>query len=64
MNIKKNFIQINEEKQLDWFGHVVRRGHVRFLRLVFEWELEGWRKRGRSRKMCIFNVKMAMLNCG
>ena len=43
MNIKKNIVQTSEEKQLGWFGHVMRMGHERLERLVFEWVLEGRR---------------------
>ena len=62
MNVKKNIIQMIEEKQLGWFGHVMRMGHERLLRLVFELEPEGRRRRDRPRKTWISEIKVAMLN--
>ena len=41
MNVKKNTIQIIEEKQFGWFGRVMQMGHERLPRLAFEQEPEG-----------------------
>ena len=64
MNVKKNIIQMFKEKELGWFGHVMRTGHERLLRLVFVGKSESRRRRGRPRKTWTFEAKVAMLNRG
>ena len=57
MNVKKNIIQMIEEKQLSWVGHVMCMEHERLSKHVFEWESEGKQRRGRPRKTWISGVK-------
>jgi len=38
-----------KEKRLEWIGHVVRMGHRRTVKKVFESKPEGSRRRGRPR---------------
>ena len=51
MNVKKNTIQMIEDKQHGWFGHIIRMGHKGLPSLVLEWEPECRRRRGRPRKI-------------
>ena len=64
MNLKKNIIQMIEEKQLGWFSHVMRIEDERFPRVVFEWEPEGRRRRSCPTKTWISDVTMTVLNLG
>ena len=51
-------------KRLRWFGHIVRRDKEVEIKKVFELEIEGWRKRGRSVKQWIDVVKEDMKKRG
>ena len=64
MNVKKNVIQMIEEKQPGWLEHVMHMGHEKLLKFLFEWESEGGRRRRRPRKTSISNVRAAMPNRG
>ena len=42
----------------------MRIGHKRHPKLVFKWEPENWRRKGRPKKTQILDVKVAMSNRG
>jgi hypothetical protein len=49
MEVRKNILEVTEEKRLRWFGHVKRMPGNRLPLKVLEWEPEGTRRRGRPK---------------
>jgi hypothetical protein len=47
MGMKKDILQEIEEKQLRWYGHVMRMDDCRTARQVADWNPQGKRRRGR-----------------
>jgi hypothetical protein len=45
MEVGKNILEVTEEKQLRWFGHLKRMPGNRLPLKILEWEPEGTRKR-------------------
>jgi hypothetical protein len=50
MEVRKNILEVTEEKRLRWFGHVKRMPGNRLRRKILEWEPEGTRRRGRPKE--------------
>jgi hypothetical protein len=50
MEVRKNILEVIEEKRLRWFGHVKRIPGNRLPPKVLEWEPEGTRRRGRPKE--------------
>jgi hypothetical protein len=50
MEVKKNILEVIEEKRLRWFGHVRRMPGNRLPLKMLEWEPEGTRRRGEDPK--------------
>jgi hypothetical protein len=59
MEVRKNILEVIEEKRLRWFGHVKRMPLK-----VLEWEPEGTRRRGRPKERWIDGVRRSMTNHG
>jgi hypothetical protein len=53
MEVRKNILEVTEEKRLRWFGHVKRMPGNRLPLKVLEWEPEGTRRRGRPKERWI-----------
>lgn len=49
MEVKRNVLEVIEERRLRWYGHLKRMSPGRIPKLAMEWEPEGRRKRGRPR---------------
>jgi hypothetical protein len=65
MEVRKNILEVIEEKRLRWFGHVERMPGNRLPLKVLEWEAEGTRRRGRPKKeRWIDGVRRSMTNHG
>jgi hypothetical protein len=64
MEVGKNILEVTEEKQIRWFGHVKRMpGNILPLK-VLEWGPEGTRRRGRPKERWIDGVRRSMTNHG
>jgi hypothetical protein len=50
MEVRKNILEVTEEKRLQWFGHVKRMPGNRLPLKVLEWEPVGTRRRGRPKE--------------
>jgi hypothetical protein len=50
MEVRKNILEVTEEKRLRWFGHVKRMPGNRLPLKVLEWGPEGTRRRGRPKE--------------
>jgi hypothetical protein len=64
MEVRKNILEVTEEKRLRWFGHVKRMPGNRLPLKVLEREPEGTRRRGRPKKRRIGGVRRNMTNHG
>jgi hypothetical protein len=64
MEVRKNMLEVIEEKRLRWFEHVERMPGNRLPLKVLEWEPEGTRRRGRSKERWIDEVRRSMTNHG
>jgi hypothetical protein len=64
MEMGKNILEVTEEKLLRWFEYVKRMPGNRLPRKILEWELEGTRRRGRSKDRWIDGVRRSMTNHG
>jgi hypothetical protein len=64
MEVRKNILEVIEEKRLRWFGHVKRMPGNRLPLKILEWEPEGTRGRGRSKERRIDGVRRSMTNHG
>jgi hypothetical protein len=64
MEVRKNILEIIEEKRLRWFGHVKRMPGNRLPLKVLEWEPEGTRRRRRPKERWIDGVRRSMTNHG
>jgi hypothetical protein len=64
MEVRKNILEVTEEKLLRWFGHVKRMPGNRLPLKVLEWEPEGTRRRGRPKERWIDGVRRSMTNHG
>jgi hypothetical protein len=64
MEVRKNILEVIEEKLLRWFGHVKRMPGNRLPLKVLEWEPEGKRRRGRPKERWIDEVRRCMTNHG
>jgi hypothetical protein len=62
MEVRKNILEVIEEKRLRWFGHVRRMPGNRLPLKILEWEPEGKRRRGRPKERCIDGVRRSMTN--
>jgi hypothetical protein len=49
MEVRKNILEVIEEKRLRYFGHVKRMPGNRLPLKVLEWEPEGTQRRGRPK---------------
>jgi hypothetical protein len=63
MEVRKNILEVIEEKRLRWFGHVKRMPENRLPRKILEWEPEGT-LRGRPKERWIDGVRRSMTNHG
>jgi hypothetical protein len=64
MEVRKNILEVIEEKRLRWFGHVKRIPGNRLPLKVLEWEPEETRRRGRPKERWIDGVRRSMTNHG
>jgi hypothetical protein len=64
MEVRKNILEVTEEKRLRWFGHVKIMPENRLPRKILEWEPEGTRRRGRPKERRIDGVRRSMTNHG
>jgi hypothetical protein len=64
MEVGKNILEVIEEKQLRWFGHVKRMPRNRLPLKILEWEPGGTRRRRRPKKRWIDGVRRSMTNHG
>jgi hypothetical protein len=64
MEVRKNILEVIEEKRLRWFGHVKRMPGNRLSLKVLEWEPGGTRRRGRPKERWIDGVRRSMTNHG
>jgi hypothetical protein len=60
MEVRKNILEVTEEKRLRRFGHVKRMPGNRLPLKVLEWEPEGTRRRGRPKERWIDGVRRSM----
>jgi hypothetical protein len=64
MEVRKNILEVTEEKRLRWFVHVKRMTGNRLPLKILEWETEEKRRRGRPKERCIDGVRRSMINHG
>jgi hypothetical protein len=64
MEVRKNNLEVIEEKRLRWFGHVKRMLGNRLPLQILEWEPEGPRRRGRPKERWIDGVRRSVTNHG
>jgi hypothetical protein len=64
MEVRKNILEVIEEKRLRWFGHVKRMPGNRLQPKILEWEPEGTRRRGSPKEIWIDGVRRSMTNHG
>jgi hypothetical protein len=64
MEVRKNILEVTEEKRLRWFGHVKRMPGNRLPLKALEWEPDGTRRRGRPKERWIDGVRRSMTNNG
>jgi hypothetical protein len=64
IEVRKNILEVIEEKRLRWFGHAKRMPGNRLSRKILEWEPEGTRRRGRPKERWIDGVKRSMTKHG
>jgi hypothetical protein len=67
MEVRKNILEVTEEKRIRWFGHVKRMPGNRLPLKILEWEPEGTRRRGRRgrpKERWIDGVRRSMTNRG
>jgi hypothetical protein len=64
MEVRKNIVEVIEEKQLRWFGHVERMPGNRLPVKILEWEPEGTRRKGRPKERWIDGVRRSMTSHG
>jgi hypothetical protein len=64
MEVRKNILEVIEEKRLRWFVHVKRMPGNRLPLKVLEWEPEGTRRRGRPKERWTDGVRRSMTNHG
>jgi hypothetical protein len=64
MEVRKNILEVTEEKRLRWFGHVKRMPGNRLRLNILEWEPEGTRRRGRPKERWMDGVRRSMTNHG
>jgi hypothetical protein len=64
MEVRKNVLEVTEEKRLRWFGHVKRMPGNRLPLKILEWVPEGMRRRGRPKERWIDGVRRSMTNHG
>jgi hypothetical protein len=64
MEVRKNILEVTEEKRLRWFGHVERMPGNRLPLKTVEWERDGTRRRGRPKERWIDGVRRSMTNHG
>jgi hypothetical protein len=62
IEVGKNTVEVTEEKQLGWFGHVQRKPGNKLPLKILEWEPEGMRRRGRPKERWIDGVRRSMTN--
>jgi hypothetical protein len=64
MEVRKNILEVTEEKRLRWFGHVKRIPGNRLPLKILEWETQGTRRSGRPKERWIDGVRRSMKNNG
>jgi hypothetical protein len=64
MEVRKNILEVTEEKRLRWFGHVKRMPGNRLPLKVLEWEPERTRRRGRPKERWVDGVRRSITNHG
>jgi hypothetical protein len=64
MEVRKNILEVTEEKRLRWFGHVKRMPGNRLPLKVLVWEPEGTRRRVNPKERWIDGVRRSMTNHG
>jgi hypothetical protein len=57
VEVRKNILEVIEEKRLRWFGHVKRMPGNRLPLKILEWEPKGTRRRGRPKERWIDGSK-------
>jgi hypothetical protein len=60
MEVRKNSLEVTEEKRLRWFGHVKRMPGLP--PKILEWEPERTRRRGRPKETWLDGVRRSMTN--
>ena len=50
MNVLNNFIEVNEDRRLRWFGHFKRLGSDGVPKLILEWNVEGAKRKRKPRE--------------
>jgi hypothetical protein len=64
MEVRKNVLEVTEEKRLRWFVNVKRMPGNRLPLKILEWEPEGTRRRERPKERWIDGVRRSMTNHG
>jgi hypothetical protein len=64
IEMRKNILEVIEEKRLRWCGHVKIMPGNRLPLKVLEWEPEGTRRRGRPKERWIDGVRPSVTNHG
>jgi hypothetical protein len=64
VEVRKDILEVIEEKWLRWFGHVKRMPGNRLPLKILEWEPEGTRRMGRPKERWINEVRRSMTNHG
>lgn len=60
MEVRKDIVEVIEEKRLSWFGHVKRMEDSRIPKRILEWHAEGRRGRGRPKERWMNGVQQSM----
>jgi hypothetical protein len=55
LEVGKNILEVTDEKQLRWFGHVKRMPQK-----ISEWETEGTQRKGRPNERWKYGIRQSM----
>ena len=60
MEVDKNILEVIEERKLRWFGHFTRMEEDRIPKMIFEWNAEGKRRRGKPQEKLMDEIRRSM----
>ena len=60
MKVDNNILEVTEERELRWFGHIKRIGEGRIPKMILEWNAEGRRRRGNPQEKWMDGIRRSM----